>query len=185
MRSGRESEFAQFVREQRPGLVRWATSLTVGDAHTAEDLVQATLTRVYLHWGKARRGNPVGYARQALMNTFLDHRRRAHTRREVPGGDILPDLPTPAQGDPDLSSLRAALAALPPRTRATVILRHVEGLTVEETAHALGCTPGTVKSQTARGLTRLRDKIGGEHSGQLTIGTTPAIASSATPITAT
>lgn len=184
MRGGRDSEFAQFVREQRPGLVRWATSLTVGDPHTAEDLVQTTLTRVYLHWGKARRGNSVAYARRALLNTFLDYRRRVHTRREIPGGDTLPDLPTPAPTDLDVSLLRAALAALPPRTRATVILRHVEGLTVEETAHALRCTPGCVKSQTARGLNKLRDKIGDEYGGQLTTRNTSIVDPSATPITA-
>jgi RNA polymerase sigma-70 factor (sigma-E family) len=158
VRGGRDNEYAGFVRAERPALLRWATSLTIGNTHTAEDLVQTALIRVYLHWGKARRGNPAAYARRVLLNVFLDHRRRARTRYETTV-DAFPDLPAPVPADAHTGLLRAALAGLPPRMRAAVVLRHVEGLTVEETAHVLGCSPGTVKSQTARGLEKLRTHL--------------------------
>lgn len=152
----RDGEFAEFVRTHRGGLVATARLLAAGDAHLAEDLVQTALVRVYLSWGRARSGNPVGYARRTLVNCTTDHHRRGFTRRERTAA-ALPERVAPDQQADDLDhDLVRALGALPPRMRAAVVLRHVHDLSVEETADALGCTAGTVKSQTARGLEKLR-----------------------------
>lgn len=158
MRQSQEAEFEAFVRERRGELVSTATLLAGGDAHLAEDLVQAALVRLYLAWGRARSGNPRGYARRILVNATIDHVRRPWVRRERTT-DALPDSAAVAPGEADEAML-LALRALPPRMRAAVVLRHVEDLSVEDTADALGCSIGTVKSQTARGLDKLRQILG-------------------------
>lgn len=154
----RDDEFATFVREHRGRLVATARLLTGGDQHLAEDLVQTALVRVYLAWGRARAGNPGAYARRVLVNGFIDHRRRPWVRREESSSD-LPDAAVSDDAFGDDPALVAALADLPPRMRAAVVLRHVHDLSVEETADALGCSTGTVKSQTARALDKLRTAL--------------------------
>lgn len=152
----RDREFADFVRTHRGGLVTTARLLAAGDAHLAEDLVQNALVRVYLAWGRARSGNPIAYARRTLVNCTADHHRRGFTRREHTAA-VMPDTAAPAAASDELDAeLLAALGSLPPRMRAAVVLRHVHDLSVDDTAHALGCSVGTVKSQTARGLDKLR-----------------------------
>lgn len=161
MTTKRDDEFHHYVRDKRAGLLRTATVLTSGDRHLAEDLVQTALTRLYLAWPRARLMNVDAYVRRILVNALVDEKRRPASRRETtsaePPDGPLPDHASGATADPDL--LRA-LAALPSGMRAAVVLRHVEGLSVAETAHALGCSEGNVKSQTARGLDRLRDLLG-------------------------
>lgn len=157
MRHSREAEYEAFVRERRGELVSTATLLLGGDAHLAEDLVQASLVRLYMAWGRARSGNPRAYARRILVNATIDHHRRPWVRRER-STDALPDVPAEAIEALD-GELLAALRALPPRMRAAVVLRHVEDLSVEDAADALGCSTGTVKSQTARGLDKLRHHL--------------------------
>jgi len=152
----RDTEFVEFVTAQRTALVRMARLLTAGDDGLAEDLVQTTLTKLYVHWGRVRRaGNPVGYARTSLTHTFFDEQRRAHRRRESST-----DIPVEAAADePDLDlahTVLAALASLAPRQRAVVVLRHWLDLEVAETARVLSCSTGTVKSQNAKALDRLR-----------------------------
>lgn len=149
-----DNEYAEFVRTRRGQLVATAHVLTAGDSHLAEDLVQTALVRVYLAWRKARRA-PMAYARRTLVNCFIDHRRRPGVRREHPTGQ-LPDATAPSQIDQVDPELVTALGALPDRMRAAVVLRHVQDLSVQEVAALLHCTPGTVKSQTARGLDKLR-----------------------------
>jgi RNA polymerase sigma-70 factor (sigma-E family) len=156
-----DDEFEKFVQRRRSHLVGTASALTAGDAFLAEDLVQGTLVRLYLAWGKARSGNVEAYARRVLVNAFIDHRRRPFVRRERAVAS-LPDTATPRSATADDAHLLAALAALPPRMRAAVVLRHVEDLSVEDAAAALGCSTGTVKSQTARGLAKLRDTLDNE-----------------------
>ena len=79
----RDAEFTEFVLAQRTALVRMARLLTAGDEALAEDLVQTTLTKLYVAWPRARRtGNPVGYARTTLTHAFVDERRRPHHRHE-------------------------------------------------------------------------------------------------------
>jgi RNA polymerase sigma-70 factor (sigma-E family) len=153
-----DDEFESFVRRRRGHLVGTATVLTAGDAFLAEDLVQGTLVRLYLAWGRASSGNVDAYARRVLVNAFIDHRRRPFVRREH-AVESLPETAQAAGAELDDTDLLSALAALPPRMRAAVVLRHVEDLSVEDVAAALGCSTGTVKSQTARGITKLRDAL--------------------------
>lgn len=153
-----DHEFEDFVRRRRRALVMTATALTAGDAFLAEDLVQGTLVRVYLAWKRARSGNVDAYARRVLVNAFIDHRRRPFVRREQIVA-VPPDAAWVAGADLDDTRLLAALADLPPRMRAAVVLRHVDDLSVDDAAAALGCSTGTVKSQTARGLAKLRDAL--------------------------
>ena len=134
-------------------MVATATALAGGDRHLAEDLTQSALVRLYLAWGRARGEHTSAYARRVLVNCFLDHRRRAWVSRERTV-EAVPDVAGVELGH-DLELL-TALRLLPPRMRAAVVLRHVEDRSVEDVADALGCSVGTVKSQTARGLAKLR-----------------------------
>lgn len=157
MRATREDEFRAYVVESRPRLVRTATLLTAGDGHLAEDLVQTTLTKLFLAWPRIRNADgPDAYARRTLVNALIDERRRPFWRRERAHAEV-PD-PTGAdhEGRPEYDELQGALADLPPGMRAAVVFRHVYDLSVAETADALNCSEGNVKSQTARGLDRLR-----------------------------
>jgi RNA polymerase sigma-70 factor (sigma-E family) len=160
MRRAHEAEYESFVRASRGRMLSTARVLTTGDSHLAEDLVQNALVRLYVSWERARRANTEAYARRVLVNCFVDHRRRPWVRREAVS-DALPDHAAEADelDDSVATALLAALHDLPPRMRAAVVLRHVEDLSVEDVAGALGCSPGTVKSQTARGLEKLRTQL--------------------------
>ena len=142
---------------RRPALLRLATLLAAGDEHLAEDLVQTALTRLYVAWRRVERDQgPEAYARRILVN--------ARGRRAAPAVAAQRDQPgRPARGrrgpparPRTATPSRSALAALGPRMRAAVVLRHWLGYDVAECAALLGCSEGTVKSQTARGLDRLR-----------------------------
>lgn len=159
--SDRDSEFVGFTRDHRRDLLRTATLLCAGDEAFAEDLVQTTLTRLYLAWGRVRRAeSPLAYARRSLTHVFIDETRRAHRRRETtvadPAGELVAEPVVPG-ADPDVRAVvLAALSSLGPRQRAVVVLRHWHDLDVADTAKVLGCSPGTVKSQNARALAHLR-----------------------------
>lgn len=159
--SDRDAEFVEFATVQRGAMVRQARLLTAGDTAWAEDLVQITLTRLYVRWPRVRRaGNPVGYARTSLVHAFIDETRRAHRRRET-SGPAMDERPAPSD-DPELrDAVLTALAGLAPRQRAVVVLRHWLDLDVTETARVLGCSTGTVKSQNARALAHLRTALEG------------------------
>jgi RNA polymerase sigma-70 factor (sigma-E family) len=161
MRTARDEDFRRYVLDRRGELVRTATLLTAGDRHLAEDLVQSTLTQLYLAWPAFQRAkNPKAYARRALVNALVDEKRRPWRRREQTTAD-LPERGTPVSPDgPAAERLNQALAQLPPRMRAALVLRYFHELSVAETADALGCTQGTVKSQSARALDRLRLVLG-------------------------
>ena len=160
MRRERDKQFHDFVLAQRAGLVRTATLMTAGDRHLAEDLVQSTLTKLYVAWASFQRAdNPESYARRALVNALTDERRRLWRRRERSTAE-LPELPLVDQySDPLADGLRRALHDLPPKMRAAVVFRYFDDLTVTETAEALGCSEGTAKSQTSRALARLRTAL--------------------------
>lgn len=160
MRSARGEEFEQYVFARRAELLRTATLLTAGDRHLAEDLVQSTLTRLYVAWPAFQRArNPGGYARRALVNALVDERRRPWRREDLQAD--LPELPVPEPAGPgdEGERLNQALRELPPRMRATLVFRYFHDLSVADTAEALGCTEGTVKSATARALDRLREVL--------------------------
>jgi len=152
-----EREFVEFVSGSSRSLCRTAYLLT-GDWHRAEDVVQAAMVKLYVAWPRVARTAAFGaYAKRAVVNCAIDESRRPW-RRERPvdtvyAGEDRRDGPREVD---DRLLVVAALATLPPRQRATVVLRYYDDLTVEETAAVLGCTPGTVKSQTARGLDALR-----------------------------
>ncbi|MDR7322294.1 MULTISPECIES: SigE family RNA polymerase sigma factor [Catenuloplanes] len=155
-RSERDEQFHDFVADRRGHLLHTARLLTAGDGHLAEDLVQTALTKLYVSWTAYRRAaNPDGYVRRVLVNALITERRRAWWRFERPS-ERLPEraaADTPDGTDPELAQ---ALGALPPRMRAAVVFRFFYELDVAETAEALGCSTGTVKSQTARALDKLR-----------------------------
>jgi RNA polymerase sigma-70 factor (sigma-E family) len=154
--AGREEQFRAYVHTRRAGLLRTATFLASGDRFAAEDLVQTALMRLYIAWPRVRSETVDAYTRKALLNALIDDRRRAFRRHEHPR-DRLPETAVVEPSEPDgETAVFAALAALPPRMRAAVVLRHLCELSVAETAEALSCSQGTVKSQTARALTQLR-----------------------------
>jgi RNA polymerase sigma-70 factor (sigma-E family) len=166
--AGRDGEFAAFVHARRAALVRLATLLAAGDEHLAEDLVQTALTRLYVAWWRVEKDQgPEAYARRILVNALVDERRRPWRRSETSRAD-LPEQPSEAVDIEKTDEVRRALTALGPRMRAAVVLRHWLGYDVSECAQLLGCSEGTVKSQTARGLERLRDLL----SDELTTPTT-------------
>ncbi|MBI9113682.1 SigE family RNA polymerase sigma factor [Sanguibacter suaedae] len=158
--------FRAWAADNRRLLVRTATLLTAGDQHTAEDVVQTTLTKMYLAWPRLRGvENRSAYARRVLVNAFTDEMRSTRRARE----DLRSQLPERAAGpgtaghgpvSEDTWLLYSALADLPERMRATVVLRYFHDLSVAETARALRCTQGTVKSQTARALDKLKVRLG-------------------------
>lgn len=156
----RDEEFRDYVLGHRWDLLRTATLFAAGDRHLAEDVVQSTLTRLYLVWPAFRRvGNQRAYARRALVNALIDEQRRPWRRRER-STEYLPDRQSP---DPASSTrvdqLYQAMSELPPRMRAALVLRYFHDLSVADTADALGCSQGTVKSQTARALNKLRNVL--------------------------
>jgi RNA polymerase sigma-70 factor (sigma-E family) len=157
VKNERDLQFHSFVLARRAWLVRTATLLTAGDSHLAEDLVQSTLTKLYVAWSAFQRAdNPDGYVRRTLVNGITDERRRLWRRRERSMAN-LPDRPRiDPESDDICDGLRQALRDLPPRMRAAVVFRYVYDLDIAATADALGCSEGTVKSQTARALDRLR-----------------------------
>jgi RNA polymerase sigma-70 factor (sigma-E family) len=151
------SDFDAFARARSRPLLQ-ASWLLTGDWQLAEDLLQTSLVKVYLAWGRIRReGNAEAYARRVLVTTWLTGRRR-RWHREVATGTV-PDVAGSLDdfAAVDLrSAVVQALAALPRRQRAVVVLRYYCDLSERDTAEALGCSEGTVKSQAAKGLAALR-----------------------------
>lgn len=155
MNSSRDDEYTEYVQARIPWLRRVAY-LLCQDWQSADDLVQTTITKLYTHWGRARSASSIdAYVRTIMVNTFIAERRSSWFRRVVLQGEHYDEPDAPYDHDAHMD-VRAALANLPPRQRATLVLRYYCDLPVEETARELGCTPGTVKSQTAKGLTALR-----------------------------
>ena len=153
--------YREYVTGRLPALRRVAY-LLCGDWHTADDVLSATLVRLLLHWPKVSAADNVdGYVRQVLVRTMLNERRRPWRREHTLAA--MPE-PPPATGAADAVderlSLLALLHELPARRRAVVVLRYCCDLSVEETARELGCSTGTVKSQAARALDTLRERLG-------------------------
>ena len=151
----RDAEFTEYVQARLTWLRRLAY-LLCQDWNRADDLVQGTVTRLYVHWGRARSADQIdGYVRGILVREFLDARRSAWARRVVLAAAV-PDAPEERDDREAALDLRAALSRLAPRQRATLVLRFYCDLSVDEAAQVLGCSAGTVKSQTAKGLAALR-----------------------------
>jgi RNA polymerase sigma-70 factor (sigma-E family) len=151
------SDFDEFARS-RQTLLRRSAYLLCGDWHLAEDLTQTALAKLYAVWRKVRMDSPDSYARKVLFRTFVDETRRRRWWERPSAHEY--DVAAPAH-DPDLRlMLLAALRQVPARSRAVLVLRFWEDQSVEQTATALGCSTGTVKSQTSRGLATLRRILG-------------------------
>lgn len=151
----RDEEFTAYVAA-RARLLRRSAYLLCGDWHRAEDLTQSALTKVYLAWGKVSRADNVdGYVRTVLVRTYLDEERR-RWRKEQPTDSFEQVGSDPSGQADERLDLLAALATLPPKQRAAVVLRCWEDLPIAAVAQALDCSEGTVKSQTSRGLAALR-----------------------------
>ncbi|AVT32977.1 SigE family RNA polymerase sigma factor [Plantactinospora sp. BC1] len=157
----RDQEFADYYAA-RGARMRTTAYLLCGDWYLADDLTQVTFTKLYRSWRRISRHEALDqYVRRILLRAFLDEKRRPW-RREFASGDETARLDRPVAA-PDIESalvLRAALATLPPRQRAVLVLRFWDDLAVEQVAELLGVPAGTVKSQTARGLDRLRALLG-------------------------
>ncbi len=148
-----EDEFAAYVLARRRRLLRAAWLLT-GDWHLAEDLLQTALAKVYLAWSRVE--DPDAYVRRVLVTTHATWWRRKWRTEQLSA-----DLPEVAGHDPHPEAelrqqVASALRRLPRRQRAVVVLRYFEDLTETETAAALGCSVGTVKSQASRALASMR-----------------------------
>lgn len=150
-----EAEFTAFATARTPALYRSAWMLC-GDRHTAEDLVQETLAKVYVAWRRSIE-NPAAYAQTTLVRTFIS-RRRQRSSSELAYAD-LPDVPgnDPSSATDLRMQLQEALGSLAPLDRAVVVLRYLEDLPVEEVAARLGLSPGAVKNRSMRALARMRE----------------------------
>jgi RNA polymerase sigma-70 factor (sigma-E family) len=155
-----DGSFEAFVAERSTSLLRTAYLLT-GDRGHAEDLLQTALIKTYRHWDRVRsQDNPAGFVRRVLVTTHAGWRRR---RRVAEFVSSTPLLSASEQAGPDLGErdqMVTALATLPPRMRAVLVLRYWEDLSEAGTAEVLGCSIHTVKTHTTRGLARLREHLG-------------------------
>ena len=153
------NEFDRFVADNGNGLLRTAY-LMVGDLHEAEDLVQETLFKVASKWPRvSRMENPVAYTRRILVNQALHGSAKRSRNRAELKARAAPDTADTAAHLDIRDELFEALAALPPRQRAALVLRYFLDLPEAEVAAALGCSLGTVKSSTSRGLKRLGETL--------------------------
>jgi len=150
-----ESGFTEWAATAQRPLLRAAYLLT-GDRQHAEDLVQEALVKVAMRWDRLALENPTAYARTVVVRDNISRWRRRRHHREVPLVDDMRHEAT--SSDPETAMVvRRALDRLTPKQRAVVVLRHFEDLSVEEVARILRVGIGTVKSQNAAALARLRD----------------------------
>lgn len=152
----RDAAFAEYFAARSTAL-RASAYLLCGDWHRAEDLVQAAFIKLYLVWHRLGAHDRLDvYTRKVLVRTFLDERRRGWFRRVRVTADPAETSVPPDDSVEERELLVRALDRLPPRQRAVLILRYWEDLSVDDVATAMGCSPGTVKSQASRGLVALR-----------------------------
>jgi RNA polymerase sigma-70 factor (sigma-E family) len=160
MGDGSDEEYVEYVAMRIPALRRLAYLLT-SDAHRADDLVQQTITTLYVKWRRARAADNLdAYVRTMLVRTYIDEKRLAWARVR-----LFRDMPEPpplqaGAGIEDRQVVRSALSRVPRRQQAVLVLRFFYDLPVDEVAGMLGCSAGTVKSQTSRGLATLRRLLG-------------------------
>jgi RNA polymerase sigma-70 factor (sigma-E family) len=155
-----DESFVEFVAARGDALLRTA-ALMCGARQDAEDILQTALEKAYRHWGRLETGSdPEPYVRKILVNLVISRARRWKVLREI----HMARLPETPSASPNHSvelrgTLMEELRRLGPRQRAVLVLRFWEDLSEAETAQALGCSIGTVKSQASRGLARLRERL--------------------------
>ena len=165
---GDEQQFAEFVSARMPAVLRWAHLLT-GDRGRAEDLVQHAFAATYRHWRRIEPAGAEAYVRRAVLNAHLSWWRRGW-RSEQPVAEPPERAGPDRTGDVDeRDAMWAALAGLPPRQRAVLVLRYYEDLSEAEIARVLDVSPGTVKSQAAKGIARLRTLVPGPVRGEAAV----------------
>jgi RNA polymerase sigma-70 factor (sigma-E family) len=169
-----DAEFTLFVRESADALYRTAW-LLVGERAGASDLVQDTLTHLYVRWDKVLEARiPGAYVRRAMINRFLSQARHAKASEVV-----VADVPDAGLADPgmvqvlDRAMIAGPLAALPPRQRAAITLRYYEDLSDRDAARAMGCPVLTLRSHVRRGLAALRAQLDGAEQGRVGTGQEP------------
>lgn len=161
-----DAGYLDYVHARLAAMRRLAHSLC-GHPDQADDLVQETITKLYAHWPRVSRADNIdAYVHTMIVRSFLDEKRRGWWRvglfAATPDGRTTPEQPVEEQ-----TVVRAALAEVPSRQRAVLVLRFMCDLSIAEVAEILGCSAGTVKSQTSHGLNRLRQILGdtGEVAG--------------------
>jgi RNA polymerase sigma-70 factor (sigma-E family) len=160
VRQSLEDEFTAFVAARGQSLLRIAHALT-GDREAAQDLVQGALAKAYAKWPRIHT-DAEAYVRKIIYNDRASAWRRPGRQNEVMVAEV-PDVATSDRHDQhvaDRLTVQRALLSLPARQRAVLVMRYLEDRSVEETAEALGCRPGTVASQASRALVKLRDLVG-------------------------
>ncbi|MGK5678994.1 SigE family RNA polymerase sigma factor [Actinoplanes sp. URMC 104] len=160
-----DAGYLEYVTGRIPALRRVAYLLS-GDEHQADDLVQETITKLYATWPRvAKVDNVDAYVHTMLVRTFLDDRRRGWWRVSLRGGAPPEQPAAPNTPVEEKAVLRAALGRIPARQQAVLVLRFLCDRPVADVAELLGCSEGTVKSQTSHGLSALRrilgDRVGG------------------------
>lgn len=154
----RDVEYVEFFAARGAALCRTAYGLC-GDWAAAEELVQAAFVKLYVHWGRVEPAAAEAYTRRIVVNLFLNGKRRwREVSTDSPPEVAAAGVPSDVQTDERLD-LVAALAKLPARQRAIVVLRFFDDLPVAEVAHQLDIAEGTVRSQTARALGTLRSVL--------------------------
>ncbi|MGA5300069.1 SigE family RNA polymerase sigma factor [Nucisporomicrobium flavum] len=155
-----DEAYVSYVTARLPALQRAAFLLCGGDVHRADDVVQATITRLYQHWKRVSRSDNVdAYVHRMLVHAFVDERRHSWSRVQLGGRPMEAAGGDPHSGVDERGSLVAALRRLPPRQRAVLVMRFLLDRPIEEVAEALKCSVGTVKSQSSRGLEALRSML--------------------------
>jgi RNA polymerase sigma-70 factor (sigma-E family) len=166
VRQAQTKAYIEFAQARTRPLYRSAWLLTGGDTHLAEDLVQETLSRMYVVWGRGsdKLGNPAAYSQTVLVRNFLMHRRRRATATERLTAEPPESGRQPVAGGTGDVALRLtlldALARLSPKDRAVLVLRFWEDRSVDETAEAMNASSGAIRTRTVRALERLRAELG-------------------------
>jgi RNA polymerase sigma-70 factor (sigma-E family) len=156
---GTDAGFSEYVAAHADQ-VRFTAYLLCGDWHEAEDLAQTAFVRLYLAWSRIDRTEPINsYVRKIVTRTYLNQRRQLWRRLERLTSAPPEPSPVPETAPEQRLVVMRALAQVPRRQRAALVLRYWEDLSLTEAADVLGCSVGTVKSQCARGLQRLRELL--------------------------
>ena len=156
----RDADFAELYAAAWPRLIR-TTYAVAGDVALAEDALQTAFAQAYKAWARVSRADdPFAYVRRMAVNAAIAQHRKGHAKRERLV-DLVPERPVvqPGLDAMERDEVWQAVQELAPRQRAVVVLRYYEGLSEREIADALGCRPGTVKSQASAALAHLRDRL--------------------------
>lgn len=157
-----DADFVEWVQARQAGLLRYGYLLT-GEPHAAQDLVQTALAKLYLKWDVVQARARTAYVRRIMVNEQASAWRRPWRRREVTSSPLIDHIAgqlveTEGQAGHD-AELWSVVTSLPVKQRAAVVLRYYEQLSEAETADVLGCSIGTVKSNTHRALAALRIRL--------------------------